>query len=178
MSTVNVEEVRPEKDQKKYTNPAEWKINKEKVLRYSPKVMPTYPTCGHRGNGKNSSLIKMVDIKEFNSEFYAVKTKASKDLFILKYCSTSTPELSRSRTGERESSWQQNPSTQEYIPPNSWNYKHRVEGVFKHFKNQGADVPVETRGGYRKEEKYRGKLESVIQFELQNTIDGRLFKMS
>lgn len=42
--------------------------------------------------------------------------------------------------------------------------KHRVEDVFLRFKKVESHVPVETRRRYRKEEKYRYKLQSIVDF--------------
>ncbi|KAG8300990.1 hypothetical protein J6590_062729 [Homalodisca vitripennis] len=98
---VNVDLCSPENARKKQRQPENWKVTKQKLQRYSPKAMPNYPTCGHRGECLNCSLLTMVDIKEFHAAFYTVRTKMSQDAFILKYCSVSTPVRYRPRSGDR-----------------------------------------------------------------------------
>lgn len=138
--------------------------------------MPVYPTCGHRGKSINCSLLTMTDIKEFHSPFYSVKTKMSQNTFILKYCSAAPPIRYRPRSGDRG----KKKLKYKYFVRNKVGNrievcrasflgilgitKHRVEGAFTRFKKEGSDVPQETRGGYRKEEKYKHKIESVIGF--------------
>lgn len=138
--------------------------------------MPLYPTCGHRGSKKNCSLLSMADIRAFHSAFYAVKTKASQDAFLLKYCSASNPLRHRPKSGERgrkniiyNYSVKTQAGNRIVVCRNSFLEilgitKHRVEGVFLRFKKGDADVPLETRGGYRKEDKYNKKIDSVVNF--------------
>lgn len=138
--------------------------------------MPLYPTCGHRGTKKNCSLLSMADIKDFHSAFYAVKTKASQDAFLLKYCTASNPVRYRPKSGERG---RKSLVYSYFVKTQGGNHievcrrsfldilgitKHRVEGVSVRFKKGETEVPLETRGGYRKEEKYSKKTESVINF--------------
>ncbi|XP_046666533.1 uncharacterized protein LOC124358283 [Homalodisca vitripennis] len=160
---VNVDLCSPENARKKQRQPENWKVTKQKLQRYSPKAMPNYPTCGHRGKCLNCSLLTMVDIKEFHAAFYTVRTKMSQDAFILKYCSVSTPVRYRPRSGDRG----KKTIKYKYFVKNQVGNrievcrraflgilgitKHRVEGVFTRFKKEGSDIPVETRGGFRKD---------------------------
>lgn len=138
--------------------------------------MPVFPTCGHRGNRKNCSILRMADVQHFHKAFYAVKTKVAQDMFLLKYCSSDAPDRHRPKNQQRG----RKESTFSYYIENMAGTKlevcrktflnvlqitkHRVHGVFKRFKVQGSLVPVETRGGYRKAEMYEGKIESVVNF--------------
>lgn len=147
-------------------------------FRYSPKGLPDAPTCGHRGK-KNCSLLTMQDINRFHSAFYSVKSKASQDAFILKYCSVEQPKRTRPGDGSRSA---KGVSYQYCIETTAGNKlevcrnsfinvlgitKHRVEGVFTRFKKDGCLIPVETRGGYRKAETYGKKIDAVIEFVKQ-----------
>ncbi|RZF43395.1 hypothetical protein LSTR_LSTR001656 [Laodelphax striatellus] len=98
---INVEVVSPGSARKKKRNPAEWKTNKQKHLRYSAKHLPVFPKCGHRGTSFNCSLLTMNDVKNFHESFYSVKTKSSQDAFILKYCSCAPPARHHPKTGDR-----------------------------------------------------------------------------
>lgn len=42
--------------------------------------------------------------------------------------------------------------------------KHKVHGVFIYLKKEESLVPIETRGGQIKTEKYKGRIESVHNF--------------
>lgn len=116
----------------------------------------------------------MTDIKEFHAAFYSVKTKMSQDTCLLKYCSATTPIRYHPRSGTRGNK----KLKYKYFVKNRVGNrievcraafinilgitKHRVEGAFIHFKKDGCDIPQETRGGYRKEEKYKHKIEAVV----------------
>ncbi|XP_050304355.1 uncharacterized protein LOC126741919 [Anthonomus grandis grandis] len=84
---------------KRSFQPQEWKREKAKVARYSPKSLPEFPKCGHReSNGPFLCWhLTMNDMKEFHRSFYSSKKKADQDAFLLSYCSGSTPARKRSR---------------------------------------------------------------------------------
>lgn len=136
--------------------------------------MPQYPSCHHRGHVQ-CRLLTMGDIKNFHAGFYAVPEKAKQDAFILKYCRANPPKRSRKQDPTKVKS-----TSIEYTIQNSAGNKvkvcretflsvlnitkHRVLGVFNRFKKYGSLVPVETRGGSRKEHLFKDKKDSVISF--------------
>lgn len=118
----------------------------------------------------------MRDIKAFHDSFYCVPNKGKQDAFILKYCRTKLPNPKRRKVDSlqprkihfeyticNEAGVNMNVCRETFL--NVLNItKHRVIGVFKHFKIGINQVPVETRGGDRKENLFKGKKESVINF--------------
>lgn len=142
--------------------------------RYSAKGMPIAPTCGHRGK-LMCSIVRMVDLQRFHKSFYEVPSKAQQDTFLCKYVKKVKPKP----TNDNEPSVR-TMSLKFYIENivgkllrvcrqtfiNALGItKHRVLGIYRNFKKtENSLIPQETRGGWRKEDIYKSKRDSVINF--------------
>jgi len=115
------------------------------------------------------------DVREFHTAFYALPVKEKQDAFLLKYVS----EVPAQRKRKQDPAFNR-ASTLKYriVSTDGKEHlvcrdtflsvlqlkKHRVLGVFERFKSGKAMVPVETRGGSRKETLFAQKLDAVIAF--------------
>lgn len=131
--------------------------------------MPIHPSCNHRGKSKSCRLLTVVDVKNFHAAFYAIREKQKQDSFLLKYCNESLPVRSRNRKKNGSS----RSINYNYFVTNEANNRIQVcketflniLGITKHrviecsnILRNNAKVPVQTRGGNRKEKLFNDKL--------------------
>lgn len=132
------------------------------------------PTCAHRTTWQCRLLTKE-DIQRFHAAFYAVPKKEMQDAFILKHVSAIPPQRPRKENPDKVKQstlkyritsidGHEHPVCRDTFLSVLQIKKHRVLGVFHRFKSGQAVVPVETRGGSRKEKLFAHKREAVIAF--------------
>ncbi|VEN36138.1 unnamed protein product [Callosobruchus maculatus] len=165
-----------DKPRKRVVNKAAWKRTREKLERYSSPGAPKKPSCkNHCGKTFSCTLLTHREIRQFHDMFYLSRDKLKQDAFILKYTDHCIPKRSRKTTCLREN---RAVSVKYYIPTLSHKKvpvcqktflgillvtKHRAQGVIQRFMKSGK-MPVETRGGNRKEKLFEKKARSVQDF--------------
>lgn len=72
-------------------------------FRYSPKNVPVFPKCGHRGDKESFVCwrLSMNDIRRFHEMFYSSRKKTDQDTFIITYCSAGAPKRKRPKVNVR-----------------------------------------------------------------------------
>lgn len=149
-------------------------------LRYRPKNLPEFPSCGHNTKSYRCSLLTMFEIKRFHELFYSKPNKISQDSFIFKFCSVGPTQRIKNPDSNRPRSMvisyfvlRENKSV---VPVCKETFlavlgitKHRVEGVMKRFfhKNQ---LPAENRGGDHISHMKDDERTSVIEFIKKITV--------
>lgn len=119
----------------------------------------------------------MNDIRNFHRAFYSIPEKEKQDAFLLKYCKSENPK--RCRVSPDQKKKNKNVSVKYTIENQVGNKlpvcrdtflnvlqitRHRVLGIFLRFKGDATMIPVETRGGSRKEHLFADKRNAVIAY--------------
>ncbi|KAF4516774.1 hypothetical protein B566_EDAN004613 [Ephemera danica] len=162
---------------KRLRDPENWKRNKAKKALYSPKCEPKVPNCKHGDKSKTfkCNLLTEEDVRHFHRMFYDNHSKLEQDTFILLYSYSNLVNRKRPKDNSRSS---RTVSTTYHIRKANNRVvqvcklafeniicvsKSRVSNVVKrHFVS--GELPRETRGGSRQNEKYESLRKSVRGF--------------
>ncbi|KAG8241559.1 hypothetical protein J6590_084489 [Homalodisca vitripennis] len=83
-SNTSVSPVTPTKTRKRIRQTQKWKINVAKQLKYSPKALPDFPSCGRNTSSLKCATLRMVDLMRVHKQFYSKKDKTEQDNIILR----------------------------------------------------------------------------------------------
>uniref|UniRef100_A0A1B6LBY1 DUF7869 domain-containing protein n=1 Tax=Graphocephala atropunctata TaxID=36148 RepID=A0A1B6LBY1_9HEMI len=141
-----------------------------------PSGLPEAPKCSHNGPTYRCKSLRMSDIQEFHGSFYKTPVKTVQDSFILKHIEVSMPKRDRSKKNGGKKSvsvkyFVKVKGTTKFKIQVCQNTflgvlnvsRFRVNNIAKNFAITGR-MPVERRGGYRLNEQFHRKRESVKSF--------------
>lgn len=145
------------------------------LYRHSAKTLPDPPKCNHKDGALQCKTLKMHEILKFHENFYRSKCKTDQDKFLLKYIETKhkkrrRPKNERYNTPDCRSKYFV-PGAQMRLIPVCLNTflgilnvsRFRLNLLAKRYYESGQ-LPYETRGGFRKIDRYEPKKQSVMDF--------------